>query len=133
MKGRVYTHGEPQGVSVARHQNLGIEQVATLVNLSHAYCDDGACRASADVGDLDGWRMFLRGSGWSFSSFTEVGSLPPGRLDDWDLLKLHDGESHVPPLCRASIMHNANGYYRSSWVDTFIPCPGEALTYVRAK
>jgi len=132
MRGRVYTHGEIPGISVKRHNHLGIHYVATLVQSSHAYCDYGACRASADVGDLDSWvdaPSRLRGGleaairraeeyrriGWLIGTYSNYMILSP----------------MFRPYAELPITHDANGFYRSSWVGTVIPATGDAIAYAR--
>ena len=132
MRDRVYNHGVSSVVSAARHRNLGIHAVATLVQSHHAASDRGGYRPSLDAGCMDEWvddpsrargglertvarARELREIGWLIGTYTNYCLMSP--------LFAHFAE--IP------CAHDADGYHRSTWPGSMVPATGETLQTMR--
>jgi hypothetical protein len=132
MRERVYAHGEIRGLSAALQKNLGIRHVATLAQLSNAYCDYGACRPSQDMGDINDWidnpsRLHggidglvrraeqFRAIGWLIGTYVNYALMNP----------MFRVAAELPSA------HDVNGFHRSIWNASTVPYQGDAIAYAR--
>ena len=132
MRDRVYSVSCSPEVSVARHKNLGMHAVTTLIQPYPAAGERGGYRPSLDMGCMEDWvddpgtgrggmhrlvrcaREF-RSIGWMIGTYVNYCMMNP---------VFACFAEHAPAV-------DSNGYPQTRWPGTMVPATGELLGYLK--